>query len=80
MEINKVHNFIDEIKMCSLTSNLGDTRTTITQPASTTHSKLSVEERQHVDIPDGLIRVSVGLEHIDDIIADIDQALSRYHV
>lgn len=73
-------NFIDEIKMCSLTSNLGDTRTTITQPASTTHSKLSVEERQHVDIPDGLIRVSVGLEHIDDIIADIDQALSRYHV
>lgn len=73
-------NFIDEIKMCSLTSNLGDTRTTITQPASTTHSKLSVEERQYVDIPDGLIRVSVGLEHIDDIIADIDQALSRYHV
>jgi O-succinylhomoserine sulfhydrylase len=73
-------NFIDEIKMCSLTSNLGDTRTTITQPSLTTHSKLIVEERQHVDIPDGLIRVSVGLEHIDDIIADIDQALSRYHV
>jgi O-succinylhomoserine sulfhydrylase len=68
--------FIDHLKMLSLTSNLGDTRTTITYPATTTHSKLTPEERKAVGITDELIRVSVGLEHIDDIIADIEQALS----
>lgn len=67
--------FINRIQMCSLTSNLGDTRTIITHPASTTHSKLTPEERQSVAISDGLIRVSVGLEHSEDIIQDIGQAL-----
>ena len=69
--------FLDNLKMFSLTSNLGDTRTTITHPASTTHSKLSEEERSAVNISDNLVRVSVGLEHIDDIIEDIHQAIDR---
>jgi O-succinylhomoserine sulfhydrylase len=72
--------FINQIQMCSITSNLGDSRTIISHPASSTHSKLSVEERRQVDISDGLIRISVGLEHIDDIIADVDQALNSCHV
>lgn len=67
--------FLNALKMCSLTANLGDTRTIVTHPASTTHAKLSEEERAKVDISPELIRVSVGLEHIDDIIKDIDQAL-----
>jgi O-succinylhomoserine sulfhydrylase len=61
--------------MCDIVANLGDTRTTVTHPAGTTHSGLTEEERRAVDITPGLIRVSVGLEHIDDINADIAQAL-----
>ncbi|SFV68703.1 O-acetylhomoserine sulfhydrylase / O-succinylhomoserine sulfhydrylase [hydrothermal vent metagenome] len=62
---------IDKTQFLSITANLGDTKTTITHPATTTHSRLSEEERQEAGIVDGLIRVSVGLENIDDIIADI---------
>lgn len=67
--------FLDSLKMISFSANLGDTRTIATHPASTTHSKLSTEERQAVGISDGLIRVSVGLEHLEDIIADLEQAI-----
>ncbi|WP_343329048.1 O-succinylhomoserine sulfhydrylase [Polaribacter staleyi] len=67
--------FLDAIKMCSLSANLGDTRTIVTHPSSTTHGRLSLEDRLEVGITDGLVRVSVGLEHADDIIADIKQAL-----
>lgn len=67
--------FLDKIKLCSLSPNLGDTRTIVTHPASTTHSKLSVEERLAVSITDGLVRVSVGLETVADVIADLEQAL-----
>jgi len=67
--------FLDKLKMLSHTSNLGDTRSIATHPSSTTHAKLTVEERLAVGITDGLIRVSVGLEHINDIKADIAQAL-----
>lgn len=67
--------FFNAIKMLSLSANLGDSRSIVTHPASTTHSKLSVEERLASGITDGMVRVSVGLEHIDDIIADIEQAL-----
>ncbi|NND06112.1 MAG: aminotransferase class I/II-fold pyridoxal phosphate-dependent enzyme [Saprospiraceae bacterium] len=67
--------FLDKINLCSLSANLGDSRTIVTHPASTTHSKLSAEERASVGISDGLIRISVGLEHIDDIASDIEQAL-----
>ncbi|MFD1292233.1 trans-sulfuration enzyme family protein [Lutibacter holmesii] len=67
--------FLNSIKMCSLSANLGDTRTIVTHPASTTHSKLSEEERLEVGITPGLVRISVGLENADDIIEDIVQAL-----
>jgi O-succinylhomoserine sulfhydrylase len=68
--------FLDKIKLCTLSANLGDTRTIVTHPASTTHSKLSGEERLAVSITDGLVRVSVGLETVKDVIADLNQALS----
>lgn len=67
--------FIDAVQLCSRSSNLGDTRTIVTHPALSTHSKLSDEDRLAVDITDGLIRISVGLEHTDDIISDLKQAL-----
>ena len=67
--------FFDAIKLLSLSANLGDSRSIVTHPASTTHSKLTEEERLKVGITDGMVRVSVGLEHIDDIIADVRQAL-----
>jgi O-succinylhomoserine sulfhydrylase len=69
-------NFLNRIKMCTLSANLGDTRTIVTHPASSTHSKLSAEEREGVGITDGLIRVSVGLENISDIVEDLSQALN----
>ena len=75
--IKRCTRFLDKLKMMSLTSNLGDTRTTITHPATTTHSKLSPEEREQVGITDDLIRVSVGLEHVEDIIEDVEQAIRR---
>ncbi|GGF81352.1 trans-sulfuration enzyme family protein [Wenyingzhuangia marina] len=68
-------NFFDNIKMCSLSANLGDTRTIVTHPASTTHAKVEPEVKKAVNITDGMVRCSLGLEHIDDIIADIKQAL-----
>ncbi len=69
--------FLDNLTMCSLTANLGDSRTIATHPASTTHAKLSEEERQAVGITPGLVRISVGLENIADIISDIEQALGK---
>ncbi|MEX2605326.1 MAG: O-succinylhomoserine sulfhydrylase [Gracilimonas sp.] len=68
-------NFLDTLEMLSLTANLGDSRTIATHPASTTHSKLTEEERQKVGITQGLIRLSIGLENVEDIWEDIEQAL-----
>jgi len=65
---------IDQVKLCSITGNLGDTRTTITHPATTTHGRLSQQQRDDAGITDGLIRLAVGLENADDIINDITQA------
>ena len=67
--------FLDKLKMLSMTANLGDTRSIASHPASTTHSKLTEEERLAVGITPGLIRISVGLEFADDIIKDLNQAL-----
>ena len=67
--------FLDKLKMLSMTANLGDTRSIASHPASTTHAKLTEEERQAVGITPGLIRISVGLEHREDILNDILQAL-----
>ena len=69
--------FLNSLKMLSLTANLGDTRSIASHPASTTHAKLSEEERLATNITPGLIRISVGLEHVDDILADILQALDK---
>lgn len=69
--------FLDKLKMISLSANLGDTRSIATHPASTTHSKLTEDERKAVNITSGLIRLSVGLEDIVDIKDDIDQALKQ---
>jgi O-succinylhomoserine sulfhydrylase len=69
--------FLNKIKMCSLSANLGDTRTIVTHPASTTHAKLSEVDRLEAGITLGLVRVSVGLEHIQDIIEDLNQALKK---
>lgn len=69
--------FLNALNMLSLTANLGDTRSIATHPASTTHAKLTPEGRTLAGISDGLIRISAGLEHIDDIIKDIDQALHQ---
>ena len=69
--------FFDSIEMCSLSANLGDSRTIVTHPASTTHAKLAEEDKLAVGITAGMVRCSLGLEHIDDIIADINQALSK---
>ena len=68
--------FLNSIKMCSLSANLGDTRTIVTHPASTTHSKLSAQEQMAAGILPGLVRISVGLEHVNDIISDLNQALN----
>lgn len=67
--------FLNALQMISMTNNLGDSRTIASHPASTTHSKLTEEERMAVGISPGLIRLSVGLEHVDDIWEDLEQAL-----
>lgn len=73
--IDAGRNFLNSIKLLSLSANLGDTRSIVTHPASTTHAKLSEEDRLKTGISGGLIRVSVGLEHAEDIINDLKQAL-----
>ena len=69
--------FLDALELFSLSPNLGDTRSIATHPASTTHVKLTEEARLAVGITPGLIRISTGLEHIQDIVADVEQALER---
>ena len=69
--------FFNNIQMLSLSANLGDARSIVTHPASTTHAKLSPEARLEAGITDGLIRVSVGLENIADIIKDVSQAIEK---
>lgn len=73
--LDKGRKFLNALKMISHTPNLGDTRTIAIHPASTTHSKLSDDERAQVGITSGLIRIAVGLEDVKDIIKDIEQAI-----
>lgn len=75
--LEKGRRFLDSLEMLSMTANLGDTRSIATHPASTTHAKLTEEARREAGITPGLIRISAGLEHIDDIVEDIDRALSK---
>lgn len=69
--------FVDSVELASLLANVGDAKTLVIHPASTTHQQLSKEEQLAAGVTDDMIRVSVGLEHIDDIIEDFDQALSK---
>jgi O-succinylhomoserine sulfhydrylase len=75
--IERGRKFLDSITLLSHTANLGDVRTIITHPASTTHSKLTEEDRMSVGIHPGLIRISVGLECIEDIIMSVEKALDN---
>ena len=68
--------FLDNLELYSLTANLGDSRSIATHPSSTTHSKLSKEEQKAAGINSGFIRLSIGLEHVNELIADLDQALA----
>jgi len=68
--------FIDAIELMSITANLGDAKTTITHPATTTHCRITAEERERAGITEGLLRIAVGLEHIDDLKADIERGLA----
>lgn len=72
--IEQGRKFLDNLQLFSLTANLGDTRSIATHPASTTHSKLTQEQREAVGITDGLVRLSIGLEHVDDIWEDLIRA------
>ncbi len=73
--LERVTRFLDSLKWLSLSANLGDTRTIVTHPTTTTHSKLTEEERLAVGIQPGMVRVSVGLENVNDILEDIEEAL-----
>ena len=75
--IDAGRNFLNTLEMLSLSSNLGDSRSIVTHPASTTHSKLSESDRSEVGITDGMVRLSIGLEHIEDIKNDLNQALAK---
>ena len=75
--IDAGRNFLNALEMLSLSSNLGDSRSIVTHPASTTHSKLSESDRSEVGITDGMVRLSIGLEHIEDIKNDLNQALAN---
>jgi O-succinylhomoserine sulfhydrylase len=66
--------FMNGLNLIDISNNLGDAKSLITHPATTTHHKLRPEERQALSITDGLVRLSVGLEDVEDIIEDIDQA------
>jgi O-acetylhomoserine/O-acetylserine sulfhydrylase len=78
MEAGK--NFIDHVQLASLLANVGDAKTLVIHPASTTHQQLSETERKQSGVLPEMIRVSVGIEHIDDIIADFEQALHKINM
>ena len=68
--------FLDRVKLCSLAESLGGVETLISHPISMTHASVPEETRKRLGITPGLVRISVGIEDIEDLIADVDQALS----
>jgi len=68
--------FIESVELCSHLANVGDTRTLVIHPASTTHQQLSDDALAAAGVPPDLVRISVGLEDVDDILWDLDQALA----
>ena len=73
----KTYKFINNLKIFDITNNIGDTKSLVTHPATTTHRVLSEEERANLDITDNLVRISIGLENIEDLKQDLDQSLSK---
>jgi len=71
----KAERLVDSLKLASHLANVGDVKTLIIQPSATTHQQLSADEQKKAGVSPGLLRVSVGIEHIDDIIADFEQAI-----
>jgi O-succinylhomoserine sulfhydrylase len=69
--------FLNGLELVKISNNLGDAKSLITHPATTTHQRFTPEERSEMGVSDGLVRLSVGLEHRDDLIADLSQALDR---
>ena len=74
---NAAQRFIDSVELASHLANVGDAKTLVIHPASTTHQQLSADEQQSAGVTEDLIRVSVGIEHIDDIVADFATAFVR---
>jgi len=68
--------FIDNLKLLYHVANIGDARSLAIHPASTTHSQLTAEEQETTGVSAGYVRLSIGIEHVDDIIADLDQAIA----
>ncbi|MBF0438757.1 MAG: O-succinylhomoserine sulfhydrylase [Magnetococcales bacterium] len=75
--MERAHRFMDGLNLVIITANLGDSRTLTTHPATTTHAKLTQAERLSAGITDGLVRLSIGLEDVEDILMDLDQALAQ---
>ncbi len=75
--IEKAHRFMNHLQLATITANLGDVRTLVTHPATTTHSRISAEARKSAGISDGMVRFSIGLEDPRDIVADIEASLER---
>ena len=77
MEIESGKKFIDNLKLLYHVANIGDARSLAIHPASTTHSQLSTEDQLRAGVTPGYVRLSVGIENIEDILLDIDQALDK---
>ena len=73
----KAFSFMNALKLVDISNNLGDTKSLTTHPATTTHQRISGEERSHLGITDGFVRLSIGLEDVEDLKEDIAQALSK---
>jgi len=67
--------FLDGLQLFDISNNVGDSKSLVTHPATTTHRRLSPEDRARVGITDGIVRLSIGLEDVDDLSSDIDMAL-----
>ena len=75
--LDAARNLLNHVHLCSLAESLGGVETLISHPALMTHASMPPEVRQQVGITDGMVRISVGIEDVEDIIADLDQALSH---
>jgi cystathionine beta-lyase/cystathionine gamma-synthase len=75
--IENARTILKSVRLCSLAESLGGVETLISHPASMTHASVPPEDRQRLGITDGLVRISVGIEDVEDLIADLDQALAK---